>query len=179
MAAAAPTARVVVRADADPTRSPHAQVEAGEGWTRAALFCGSAGDWAPAAQAAARLLQGLLGGELPAAVLDFPPGGSVAAREALTAALATLGPPPSPSPAALPPAFLGPLPSDERGRAGEICERVRDHARQHGAHPSFTAADARTRARVENYVVSVHGGPLAPPLLAEVCGLLARAPGAP
>ena len=34
------------------------------------------------------------------------------------------------------------------------------------------------RGRLENYIVSVHGAPIAPTLLAEVCGLLADDPAA-
>ena len=174
MAAALDTARVEVRTDAGPDRAPHARVEAGEGWARATLYCGPGNAWGPAARAAARLLPGLLGGELPAAVLDFAPGTPPAASEALIAALAAPRPPP---PAALPLALLGARPREET-EAAAIHRRVNAHARRHGARPAFDASGPRARGRLENYVVSVHGAPIAPALLAEVCGLLADDPAA-
>ena len=182
----APPPRVRLGAGESLAAAPHARVEAGEGWAQVTLHGGSAGAWGPSAQTAARLLQGLYGAGLPAAVLEYAPDTPPPARAAMRSALEAVLAAPAPGFAAPSATVLaggrgapaaaaegGGAPDDE---AAAIAARVRAHGARYGACPDFADKRSGAQKRCGRYVTSVHGAPLAPPLLAQVCGLLAAQP---
>lgn len=177
--------RVRLGAEESLAAAPHACVEAGEGWAQVTLHGGSAGAWGPSARTAARLLQGLYGAGLPAAVLEYAPGTPPPARAAMRGALEAVLAAPAPGFAAPSATVLAggretPAAAAEGGppggEAAAIAARVRAHGERYGACPDFADKRGGAQKRCGRYVASVHGAPLAPPLLAQVCGLLAARP---